>query len=363
MQQMMCRPFRVMTFFAVVLFAFSATAKNRSEPRPVNPPPDTAPPVVAIEGGRRLEFVRAFSSEKDAKGKRSTWTKVLDFIAGPPEFHRMVRPYSVARDSHGRLVVTDPGASAVHIFDFDKKKYVRLTGGHHENFKSPQCVALDAHDNIYVTDSELGKVFVFDSGGKFRRLIGGLKNGEGYFKRPTGIAVDSAADRIYITDTLRNKIFTLDLQGNVLGNFGERGFDSGQFNFPTEVALRGDELVVVDAMNFRVQAFDRSGKFLWKFGAIGNETGAMFRPKGLGFDSEGSIYVVDGVFENVQVFDRTGQLLYFFGHSGTGPAEFQLPAGLFIDSENRIYVADSYNHRVQVFQFTAAARGRNGGQP
>lgn len=352
----MRRPLQSMMFFAFVLFSFSAMAENRSESKPVDSP--SGSPIVALEGGRRLEFVRAISSEKDTKGKRSFLAKVVDFVAGPPEFHRLVRPYSVARDSQGRVVVTDPGASAVHIFDLNKKKYVRLTGGHHENFRSPQCVALDVHDNIYVTDSELGKIFVFDSSGKFRRFIGALKNREGYFKRPTGIAVDSAADRIYIADTLRNKIFTLDLQGNVLGSFGERGFDSGQFNFPTEVVLRGNELVVVDAMNFRVQAFNRSGQFLWKFGSIGGQTGTMFRPKGLGFDSEGSIYVVDGVFENVQVFDRTGQLLYFFGHSGGGPGEFQLPAGLFIDRENRIYVADSFNQRVQVFQFTAAARGR-----
>lgn len=347
---------------AVLLLSVGATAESAPAPKQMNESHEAAAPLIALAGGRRLEFVRTFSSEKDAKTKRSFWSKVVDFVAGPPEFHRLVRPYSVARDSQGRVIVTDPGALAVHIFDFNKRKYVRLTGGHHENFKSPQCVALDAHDNIYVTDSELGKVFVFDPGGKFRRYIGALKGGEGFFKRPTGIAVDSAAGRVYVTDTLRNKVFTLDMEGNVLGNFGERGVDSGQFNFPTEVVLHGDELIVVDAMNFRVQGFDRSGKFLWKFGGIGSQTGAMFRPKGLGIDSEGNIYVVDGVFEIVQVFDRTGQLLYFFGHSGSGPGEFQLPTGLFIDSDNRIFVADSLNQRVQVFQFTTAARGHNGGQ-
>jgi len=67
------------------------------------------------------------------------------------------------------------------------------------------CVALDAQDNIYVTDSESGKIFVFDADGKYRHALGSLKGGEGYFKRPTGIAVDSAAQRIYVTDTLRDK--------------------------------------------------------------------------------------------------------------------------------------------------------------
>ena len=67
---------------------------------------------------------------------------------------------------------------------------------------TPQCVAVDAQDNIYVTDSEAGKIFVFEPSGKYLRAIGSLKGGEGYFKRPTGIAVDSTEQRIYVTDTL-----------------------------------------------------------------------------------------------------------------------------------------------------------------
>ena len=57
-----------------------------------------------------------------------------------------------------------------------------------------------------------GKIFVFDANGKFRRVIGSIK-GEGYFKRATGIAVDSPAQRIYVTDTLRHQIWVLDMQG------------------------------------------------------------------------------------------------------------------------------------------------------
>ena len=87
--------------------------------------------------------------------------------------------------------------------------------------RAPQCVAVDAQDNIYVTDSESGDIFVFEPGGKYLRTIGSLKGGEGYFKRPTGIAVDSAAQRIYVTDTLRDQVFILDMQGNVLQTIGK----------------------------------------------------------------------------------------------------------------------------------------------
>src|SRR5208283_6041155 len=118
---------------------------------------------------------------------------------------------------------------------------------------APQCVAVDANDNIYVTDSDAGVIFVFDPSGKFLHALGSLKGGEGYFKRPTGIAVDSAAQKIYVTDTLRDEVFILDMQGNVLGTIGKTGADKGEFNLPTELRLVGPSLMVVDAMNFRVQ--------------------------------------------------------------------------------------------------------------
>jgi DNA-binding beta-propeller fold protein YncE len=322
--------------------------------RPANTPVEPAR-VADIEllGGRKLTYERTFGSEREVKPNRGFWTKVLDLVAGAPEFHSLVRPYSLAVDSRGRVIVTDPDVAGVHIFDFSGQKYKFITRFDKDKdpMIAPQCVAVDAEDNIYVTDSATGKIFVFNRDGKYTHAVGSLKGGEGYFKRPTGIAVDSAAQRIYVTDTLRDQIFMLDMQGNVLGKFGKRGGGDGEFNYPTELRLAGENLLVVDAMNFRVQVLDRSGAFQYELGQIGDSTGTMFRPKGVAVDSEGDLYVVDGLWGVVQVFDRKGHLLYFFGEQGTDPGQFRLPAGLFIDRNDRIYVADSLNHRVQVFRF------------
>ena len=219
-------------------------------------------PDLEMDGGRRLTFERSFSLEREVKPKRSFWTRVVDTIAGQPDFHYLVSPYSVVTDSRGRIIVSDVAAAGIHIFDFEQQKYkfVSRRDAGKDPMLTPQCVAVDAQDNIYVTDSQAGKIFVFDANGKFRRTIGSLKGGEGYFKRPTGIAVDSAAQHIYVSDTLRNKVFMLDMQGSVLQAIGKSGTGDGEFNFPTEVKLNGQDLAVVDAMNFRVQVFDRSGR-------------------------------------------------------------------------------------------------------
>jgi len=318
--------------------------------------PALAVPVITMEGGRRLEFVRAFSSEKELNPNPSFWKRAVDFVAGPPEYRRLIRPYGVTTDSRGRIIVADPGAMAVHIFDFDKKKYHCLKGGKGEDLQSPIGVAVDAQDNIYVTDSVSGKIFVFDAEGRFRRFVGSVSKSEGFFKRATGIAIDSQQRELYVTDTLRDKIFVMDLEGRVLREFGRRGSGPGEFNFPTELVLRGSELLVVDAMNFRVQILDRQGYFLAQFGEPGEGPGRLFRPKGMSVDSEGNIYLVDALLESVQVFGRDGTLLYTFGQSGGGPGELQLPSGLWIDGKDRVFVADSYNQRVQEFQFISAKR-------
>jgi len=313
-------------------------------------------PELELAGGRKLLYEGSFSSEREVKTKRGFWGRLLDAVAGEPAFHALISPYSVVTDSHGRIIVTDPNAAGIHIFDFAQHKYKFISREKDtDGLLSPQCVAVDAADNIYVTDSYSGKIFVFDSNGKFRRVMGSVK-GEGYFKRATGIAVDSQAQRIYVTDTLRNRIYVLDMLGTVLQKIGQTGTGEGEFNFPTELRLNGQDLLVVDAMNFRVQVLDRSGKFKYAIGHIGDGFGDTFRPKGIGMDSEGHLYMVEGLSGLVQVFDREGRLLYYFGQRGTGLGEFRLPTGLFIDRNDRVFVVDSFNRRVQVFQYFALGK-------
>lgn len=331
----------------VCLHPLQASARDRKQVAA----PTVAIPQIELPGGRRLLYERSFGSEAEVKLKRGFWTKVLDLVAGAPEVHNLVRPYGVVADSRGRVIVTDPGVPAIHVFDFERQKYKFIRRAGKQEILSPQCVAVDAQDNFYVTDSDAGKIFVFDAEAKYRRTIGALKGGEGMFKRPTGIAIDSAAQRIYVSDTWRQQIFALDMDGAVVQKIGKGGIAPGEFNFPTELRLENGAILVVDALNFRVQLLHATGEASVVVGGAGDGSADMFRPKGIGLDSEHNLYVVDGLKDLVQVFNQQGQLLYYFGGSGSGPEEFQLPAGLFINREDRIYIVDSYNRRVQVLRY------------
>lgn len=358
LKKLACGGVRKLALLVLALWmAAPAAAASKSRPTTIQVP------VLELEGGRRLSFEQAFSSENEVRGKPGFWSRLGNFVAGEAQRHTLIRPYSVVADSRGRVIVSDPGASGVHIFDFTQHKYKFIQRmKERDGMHAPQCVAVDSADNIYVTDSDSGKIFVFTPEGKLERVIGSLKGGEGIFKRPTGIAVDSDAQTIFITDTLRNQIFVMDMQGRVLNKIGKPGNGNGEFNFPTELRLQGKNLIVVDAMNFRLQVLDRSGRFQSEIGRLGDERGQFFRPKGVGIDSEGHVYVVEGLGSTVHVFDDKGNLLYYFGGKGTGPWQFQLPAGLYIDRRDRVFVVDSYNRRIQVFRYTAAKTEGRGGQ-
>ena len=319
-------------------------------------------PELLLEAGRRLTYEQSITSERDVGGKQGLWSKLAGIVAGAREVREMVRPYGIAVDSRGRVIVTDPAISAVHIFDLAEHKYRRVErwDKSKDPMIAPQGVAIDEKDNIYVTDSEAGKVFVFDPQGKTRKVFGSLRR-EGFFKRPTGIAIDRETHRVYVTDTLADRVYILDADGRVLRSFGRHGGEKGEFNFPIEVQAKDGVVAVVDAMNFRVQLFDRDGNFQAQIGTSGDPASGIYRPKGIGIDSEDHVYVVDSELGMVQVFDLTGRLLYRFGN-GTNFGRFLLPTGLFIDRNDRVYLVDSYNRRVQVFQYHALRQTTTGAQ-
>src|SRR5215468_806197 len=132
---------------SAVLGVLPATAKDKK-------PHQVTVPVLQLDGGRKLVFERVFSSEREVETKRGFWKRVVDVVAGAPDFKIMKRPYSIVTDSKGRILVTDPDAGGVHIFDFKQQKYKFITRRekNKEAMTSPQCVAVDSQDRIYVTD-------------------------------------------------------------------------------------------------------------------------------------------------------------------------------------------------------------------
>ncbi len=149
--------------------------------------------------------------------------RALDSVATAVYGHRVVlrTPQRVTTDSRQRLIVSDPGISAVHVLDSKKKTSDCILGGQGWRLQAPAGVAVDAEDNIYIADSSRGLVLVYDQYGTFVHYIG-TADGEPRYHRPSGIAIDKKAGRLYLVDTERDVVHVLDLQGNFLAQAGEQ---------------------------------------------------------------------------------------------------------------------------------------------
>jgi len=305
------------------------------------------PPAV-----RRIEFVRAVTKPADLNIRPGIWKRLARYIVGKSAAS-IVSPYGMATDSRGRLYVVDTFLRRVHVFDGAGNRYYSFPENS-PTLASPVGIAIDKTGGVYVSDSKKGVVYVFgDHGRKFLAAVG-----DGIFKRPTGIAVNLLTGELLVVDTLQSRIYRFDLSSRSLkGSFGADGAVEGMFHYPTNICVtRNGDIIVSDALNFRVQVFSRKGRFRFAIGRMGNSPGTFSRPKGVASDSDGNIYVVDALFDNVQVFDKDGRLLMAFGDHGTGYGGFWLPTGLYIDDRDRIYVSDSSNRRVQIFRYLKEGR-------
>ena len=84
--------------------------------------------------------------------------------------------------------------------------------------------------------------------------------------------------------------------------------------------------------------------------SIGNEKDEnylFYRVRGIALDSEENIYVADSGNYRIQKFDRDGKYLQTIGRKGEGPGEFRRPLGICFNAENNLYVLES--RKMQIF--------------
>ncbi len=301
----------------------------------------------------RISFVDTIAEPADIGIKQGALRGFLRFLSGKQPTP-VISPHGLAVDTAGRLYVVDNFLRKVHVYDQRAGKY-RLFPEREPVLVSPVGIGIDERSGlVYVTDSAEAVVWVFAEGGA--RKVGEIRGGG--MQRPTGVAVNPATNELLVVDAINPGILRYSLPGHEFkGVIGSEGTEAGSFHSPTHIVVtQSGQVLVTDALNFRVQVLNAKGGFERAFGSPGDSPGEFARPKGVAVDSDGNIYVVDALFDNVQVFDRDGQLLMAFGKPGHAPGEFWLPSGIFIDGRDRIYVSDSYNKRVQVFQYLADGR-------
>jgi DNA-binding beta-propeller fold protein YncE len=217
-----------------------------------------------------------------------------------------------------------------------------------------------APTNLYVLSGSTATLTEFDTNWNSIRT---LNIGGG---SPSGFDVDTSGN-VYIAVTGSNQVwkfnptnssFQVDtnfgLGGYIGATNGATGITNGQFNAPFSVAISPDDsaISVSDSGNDRIEQFDSSGNFLTSFGTNGAAVGQFNTPKGIKYDSDGTLYVVDGGNNRIAIVQGT-LTEAVTGTNGTTFGQFSNPLNITF-GEHGAYVADTGNNRIQSFSLPAA---------
>jgi DNA-binding beta-propeller fold protein YncE len=288
----------------------------------------------------RIQHLARFANARDVGAPRS---EIADFVLGEEGAEAALRqPYGAALYK-GRIYVADSRAPGLVVFDLVANRFSIVEGSGAGRMQRPINVTVDADGTKYVTDTARNQVLVYDEADRFIAAFGA----KGEFKPVDALVV---GDRLYVVDVAHHEVHVLDKRtGKLRFRFGKQGRDEeGALHQPTNLARAPDgDIYVVETGNFRVSRFTPEGRFVRRFGEIGQLHGQFARPKGIAVDRDGRVYVGDAAFQNVQIFDRRGRVLMAFGQPSDGSQGLNLPADVSIDYDNvalfRRYAAPGFD--------------------
>jgi tripartite motif-containing protein 71 len=255
---------------------------------------------------------------------------------------RLSAPRDVAIDSKGNAWVADTAHSRVQEFN-STGEFVAQFG----TAIAPNGIALDAEGNVWVVGTT--QVRKYTSGGELKLSFGSSGTGNGQFKSATDLSIDPSGN-VWVLDGhfdpfggATNRVQKFNAKGEYLSQFGKEGTGNGEFKEPQALAIDSEgNILVADTGNNRVQEFNSAGEFVRKYSGEGEN--ALKSPSGIAVDSEGRVWVSGN--SRIERFSAKGAYQAQFGAYGPNDGQFSGPRGIAISGSN-IWVADTGNDRVQ----------------
>jgi sugar lactone lactonase YvrE len=262
-------------------------------------------------------------------------------------------PHAVDFDTEGNIFITEYGNKRIQVFspNWDFKSIIPSE----HTLVGPATAYFGQDGNLNIADYGSNSVVKMTKEGKFLGWIGAksdgtITNGWETGNQPVKSTAPGGFDRvhaaitdndgtIYAVDTWNNRIQRFSKDGRFSGWIGAKsdgtitnGWEmTGEASssrlpggFAAPIALdfaNGDELLILEYENHRIQRFSKEGKFLGWFGAMENSG------------------ITDGW--QLEGLPRLGSEL----------GAFKSPYDLKVFG-NTVYVADTSNARIQIISFT-----------
>jgi DNA-binding beta-propeller fold protein YncE len=222
------------------------------------------------------------------------WTPAGRFVgqfgsggSGPGQFYF---PWGLAIQRDGTIFVVDAGGGRVEVFT--------PTGTYLREFVLPQLFYADidldpAGRSLYLVDYQAGNIQRMSTTGANMGLFGSFGTGNGQFRRPYGIAIDSGGN-LFVADRDNHRVDKLSPSGAFLDKFGGQGTGPGKMNMPYDVAVEPNgNVLVADTFNYRLDEFSPTGRFLASYDRIAGSRTPTFTPLAVTTSPSGDIYVYD----------------------------------------------------------------------
>jgi len=195
-------------------------------------------------------------------------------------------------------------------------------------------VAVDRQDNVWIHTRANPAVQVYAPDGRYLKGWREETPGTGAH----GVRFD-AEGNIWLVDVGLHVVRKFTPEGRLLltlGTPGEPGEDGRHFNKPTDVAFapNGDLFITDGYGNSRLAHFNRQGRFVKAWGALGVAPGQFSIPHAIVCDSKGRLYVADRNNVRIQVFSQRGRLLAVWGN-------ILVPWGLWLSAKDEIWACGS----------------------
>lgn len=241
-------------------------------------------------------------------------------------------------------------------------------------FNDPRAIAVDPQTGIiYVADYQTGRVQSFDTKGKFitqwnvgekkaiitsmtadhkgnvfivsattlyryqgasGKLVSQIKadGNTSYFYNDVVAAADGT---LYVVGG-GETVVHMDISGKVLSTIPKAiSTVTDDPELGAKIAVDGERnTYLLGTFNNAVFKFGPNGKYINKFGSVGDKPGQFRAPYALAVDGQGQIYVSD--FKGIQVFDKNGQYIDVIDLQG---ACF----GMAFDDQGKLYITTNVN--------------------
>ena len=178
-------------------------------------------------------------------------------------------------------------------------------------------IAFNSSEEMVVTTVGGKKVAIFDRSGKKLRSFTNEQ-----LMDSTGVAVDGP--NIYVAGTSINALLKFDNTGKLLKSVKQKGSGEGEFDRPTGLTIIGDEVIVCDHHNHRLQVFTSDLVFIRQIGSQGKGNGQFLHPWDVTHDEDGNLYVTESGNSRIQAINSNGEFLRIL----VAPGRITKPAGI-----------------------------------